>query len=129
MPTQRLPPPKETPSKAFVLSFTEALAEELRDTDLRVMAVHPGPVKTGFFDGTTADVNPKAVTPEHIAAKSLDDFARGRMISFPGGFSDRATTYVSRFLTRKRVVHLSGNFNRKASLDKVSYVNDPATAR
>ncbi|WP_225891303.1 SDR family NAD(P)-dependent oxidoreductase [Streptomyces dioscori] len=63
-------------TKAFVLSFTEALAEELRDTDLRVMAVHPGPVKTGFFDGTTAGMNPKAVTPERIAAKSLDDFTR-----------------------------------------------------
>ncbi|MGW6795244.1 SDR family NAD(P)-dependent oxidoreductase [Streptomyces chartreusis] len=116
-------------TKAFVLSFTEALAEELRATDLRVMAVHPGPVNTGFFDGTDVTMNPKAVTPERIATKSLDDFARGRAISFPGGFSDFATTLVSRVLTRKRVVRLSGNFNRKSGLDNVNDVHDRATTR
>ncbi|WP_028808451.1 SDR family oxidoreductase [Streptomyces canus] len=114
-------------TKAFVLSFTEALAEELRGTRLRVMAVHPGPVDTGFFDGTTAKLNPKAVTPERIAAKSLLDFERGRTASFPGGLNDRANALASRFLTRKRVVRISASFNRKSGLDAVSDVNSPAS--
>lgn len=33
-------------SKAFALSFTEALHTELRDTEVRVLAVNPGPVPT-----------------------------------------------------------------------------------
>ena len=35
-------------SKAFILSFTEALAEELRKTPLRVSCLAPGPTTTGF---------------------------------------------------------------------------------
>jgi short-subunit dehydrogenase len=107
-------------SKAFVLSFTEALAEEVRGTGIRVMAVHPGPVATGFFDATTATTNPKAVSAERIARRSLDDFARGRTTSFPGARSDRGIAFVSRLLTRRAVVRLSGDFNRKAGLDHVS---------
>lgn len=37
-------------TKAFVLSFTEALWAEARGTGLRVLAVSPGATKTEFFD-------------------------------------------------------------------------------
>lgn len=107
-------------TKAFVLSFTEALTEELRDSSIRVMAVHPGPVETSFFDTTTATLDPKAISPERIAAKSLDDFARGRAISFPGARTDRGIALISRLLSRKRMARLSGNFNRKAGHDRVT---------
>lgn len=42
-------------SKAFVLSFTEAVAYETRRSRLKVLAVSPGPMRTEFFDklGTT----------------------------------------------------------------------------
>lgn len=115
-------------TKAFVLSFTEALAEELRGTDVRVMGVHPGPVETGFFATTTATMSPKAVSPERIAAKSLDDFVRGRAISFPGGPVERGIAFASRLLSRKQVARLTGNFNRKSGHDQVSDVDNPATS-
>jgi short-subunit dehydrogenase len=35
-------------TKAFVLSFTLALAEELRGSGVRILALCPGPVPTGF---------------------------------------------------------------------------------
>ncbi|MER5440630.1 SDR family oxidoreductase [Streptomyces sp. NPDC002790] len=115
-------------TKAFVLSFTEALAEELRGSTVRVMAVHPGPVETGFFDGTTATLNARSVSPDRIAARSLDDFARGRTISFPGEVSDRAIAFVSRLLSRKRVARLTGNFNRRFGHHKVADLTAPAEA-
>src|SRR5882724_11077920 len=37
-------------SKAYVLSFSEALYEELRGTGVTVTALCPGPTKTGFAD-------------------------------------------------------------------------------
>ena len=39
-------------TKAFVLSFTEALWAETRTTGVRVMALCPGATETGFFDVT-----------------------------------------------------------------------------
>jgi short-subunit dehydrogenase len=37
-------------TKAFVLSFTEALAHETKDSGLRVLALCPGATRTEFFD-------------------------------------------------------------------------------
>jgi short-subunit dehydrogenase len=70
-------------TKAFVLSFTEALAEELRGTGVHVTAAHPGPIATGFFDGTSAAIH-SGGPPATVAARTLDDYARGRAASYPG---------------------------------------------
>ena len=43
-------------TKAFVLSFSEALWAEYRDRGLRVAAVCPGPVETPFINAMGADV-------------------------------------------------------------------------
>ncbi|CAM3907757.1 SDR family oxidoreductase [Mucilaginibacter galii] len=37
-------------TKAFVLSFTEAIREELKDTNITITALMPGATDTGFFD-------------------------------------------------------------------------------
>jgi short-subunit dehydrogenase len=37
-------------SKAFLLSFAEAVRYELRDTDIVVTALMPGPTDTNFFE-------------------------------------------------------------------------------
>jgi short-subunit dehydrogenase len=114
-------------TKAFVLSFTEALAEELRGTGLRVMAAHPGATDTGFFSRTTASMDPKADTPESVAANTLDDFARGRSASYPGRAFNRAGTWASRLLPRTTVARITGGLNRKAGFQDVSDL-DPATS-
>ncbi|MET8003665.1 SDR family NAD(P)-dependent oxidoreductase [Nonomuraea glycinis] len=109
-------------TKAFVLSFTEALTEELRGTGLRVMAAHPGATDTGFFSGTTASMDPKADTPASVAANTLDDFARGRSVSYPGRACNRAATWASRLLPRGTVAGITGGLNRRAGFHDVSDV-------
>lgn len=61
-------------TKAFVLSFTEALWAETRGTNTRVLAFAPGVTDTEFFDvvGThDADGGSRYQTPEHVAAAAL----------------------------------------------------------
>lgn len=106
-------------TKAFVLSFTEALAEELRGTGVRVMAAHPGAMDTGFFDGTSASVDPRADTPEAIASGTLDDYARGRSVSYPGRTINRVRTWVARLLPRPLVARIAGDFNRRQGMHTV----------
>ncbi|KOX25969.1 dehydrogenase [Saccharothrix sp. NRRL B-16348] len=107
-------------TKAFVLSFTEALAEELRGTGVHVMAAHPGAIATGFFDGTTATIDPRAAdTPDAVAARTLDDYARRRAASYPGRSVNRAMTWAARVLPRAVVARLAGGFNRRLRLHEV----------
>jgi short-subunit dehydrogenase len=116
-------------TKAFVLSFTEALADELRGTGVHVMAAHPGAVATGFFDGTTATIDARvADTPEYVAARTLDHYARRRPVSYPGRPLTRATTWVARLLPRTAAVRVAGALNRRLGFHEVVDVPRPAAS-
>ncbi len=107
-------------TKAFVLSFTEALAEELRGTGVHVMAAHPGAIATGFFDGTSATIPPAAADlPAFVARGLLDDYARRRAASYPGRAVNRGMTWVSRLLPRTAVTRVAGALNRRLRLNEV----------
>jgi short-subunit dehydrogenase len=107
-------------TKAFVLSFTEALAEELRGTGVHVMAAHPGAIATGFFDGISATIDPRAAdTPATIAARTLDHYARRRAVSYPGRALYRVQTWLARLLPRTAVARMAGGFNRRQRMHEV----------
>jgi uncharacterized protein len=77
-------------SKAFVRSFSEALTEECRGTGVRVTALCPGPVDTGFsaasgLDGTLMmRDSPVKVSAEDVAAAGWAALAKGRAVVVPG---------------------------------------------
>jgi short-subunit dehydrogenase len=117
-------------TKAFVLSFSEALADELRGTGVHVMAAHPGAVATGFFDGTTATIDARvADTPEYVAARTLDDYTRRRAASYPGRTMTRPLTWVARLLPRTAVVRATGMLNRRLRFHEVVDVPRQAGAQ
>lgn len=66
-------------TKAFVLSFSEALAVELAPSGARVSALCPGATETGFFE-RAGEVNTVGAiaTPDDVAALGLRAFARGK---------------------------------------------------
>lgn len=75
-------------SKAFVISFSEAIAEELRDTGVVVSALCPGPVQTEF--AAVAGVGPTSLARLGVAdARTVAEFGygalqRGVRIAIPG---------------------------------------------
>ena len=75
-------------SKAYVLSFSEALAEELRNTGVTVTALCPGPTKTGF--AASADIESTRLFNSVIAdAASVAEFGyqatmEGKRVAIPG---------------------------------------------
>lgn len=77
-------------TKAFVLSFSRALAQELRKKGIYVTAVCPGPVKTGFLEtaGAAGNMLPikkyTMVPASRVAAKALADSRRKRSVSVCG---------------------------------------------
>lgn len=73
--------------KSYVLSFSRALAEELRPKKISVTAVCPGPVETEFFDhadtyGHSLLMKEKTiVSADRVVKKALYDSLKGRQIS------------------------------------------------
>jgi short-subunit dehydrogenase len=100
-------------SKAFVLSFTEALADELRVDGVHVMIANPGSMSTSFYDGTKTPIDPRAESPAEVAEAILNDFDRGKSASYPGRWSNRASTWMSRFLPRTQVTKTVGSYTRQ----------------
>ena len=73
--------------KAWVTSYTEGLAVELRGSGVNVTALCPGWVRTEFHDraGINATSIPRAlwVDSDHLVESALRDAKRGRVISIP----------------------------------------------
>ncbi len=95
-------------TKAFVLSFTEALWGETRERGVRVLALCPGPVETGFFDAVGSRdvaVGPMA-TPEQVAALGLRALEQGRASVVPG-WRNRFQSALPRFLPRTLIVQVA----------------------
>ncbi|MCL2736061.1 MAG: SDR family NAD(P)-dependent oxidoreductase [Propionibacteriaceae bacterium] len=103
--------------KAWATVYTEGLANELRGTGVRAMAVLPGWVKTEFHSrgGVKAHNLPGIVWIDagRLAREALDDLAAGKVLSVPtkrwafavwvGHVLPRtATRWLSRTLTKSR---------------------------
>jgi short-subunit dehydrogenase len=80
-------------SKAYVLSFTEALAEELAGTGVTATALCPGVVPTGFqtAGGLDGDLpllhSPGAKSAEYVAEAAYDGMRRGKRVVVPGALN------------------------------------------
>lgn len=79
-------------SKAFVLSFSEALSEETRDTGVTVTALCPGPVPTGFqkragLDRASLVRGPLVQTAGVVALAGYRGALEGRRVVVPGAMN------------------------------------------
>lgn len=93
-------------SKAYVLSLSAALGEELKKKAVSVTAVCPGPVDTPLLHHLYAGGKPgllrrlSCVSPEKVARVALRDSIRGKSLSVCG-FSMKATYILSRSVPQK----------------------------
>ncbi|MGW0212155.1 SDR family NAD(P)-dependent oxidoreductase [Streptomyces sp. NPDC003233] len=99
-------------TKAFVLSLTEALWEESRNTGLRVLALSPGATRTEFFEvvgteqaaGGTRLAAPADVVRTALAA--LD--RRNPPPSVVAGRMNRVMAFLARLAPRRQVIRAVG---------------------
>lgn len=101
-------------TKAFVLSFTEALWYEAKGSGLTVLALSPGATKTEFFDvaGEDARVGNFQTAEEvvRLALTTLD--RRDPPPSVMSGTANRLTAFSSKFLSRRALANLTGRITR-----------------
>jgi short-subunit dehydrogenase len=94
-------------TKAYVLSFTEALWAETRQTNVRVSALCPGATDTAFFDvaGESASVGNR-MSPESVVDAALRALDRRRSFVIPG-HANRLLASSSRLASRQTVARLA----------------------
>jgi uncharacterized protein len=106
-------------SKAFVLSFSEALWAEYRSKGIRVLALCPGPTSTDFFNvvGTEDAALGSKETPEKVVQVALQALKRGR----PSVISGRRNTLMAnsvRFVPRAMVARMGVGMMQPGHADK-----------
>jgi len=105
-------------TKAYVLSFSEALANELRGTGVTVTALCPGPTATGFQARAQMEesklVRGKSImTSEVVARAGYSGLMKGKTIVIPG-MSNKMMANAVRFLPRNTVTALVRSAQERA---------------
>lgn len=101
-------------TKAFVLSFTEALAYETKGTGLGVLAVSPGATRTEFFDITGADAAVgRFQTPAQVVELTLGRLDRHDVPpSVVSGRANAFAAWAARVMPRRLSLAVSGRVLR-----------------
>lgn len=101
-------------TKAFVLTFSEALWEENRPHGVHVMALCPGVTETNFFEAARGSKPPARVaqSPEDVVETALRALNRGKS-HVVSGWTNFMMTEAERFVPRSLVVRAAGKMMRK----------------
>jgi uncharacterized protein len=96
-------------SKAFVLTFTEALTIDLHGTGVTATALCPGPVKTDFGGIIEGLPDTLYVKPERVAREAIDGLERGRRSVVPGAMN-KVNAVTGRYTPRRVFLPLARRF-------------------
>lgn len=96
-------------TKAFVLSFSEAIGEENRLHGIHVLALCPGVTETNFFEASKIDRPPMRTiqTAEEVVDTALRALARQKSVVI-SGWTNWLTIEAERFVPRSMVTKVAG---------------------
>ncbi len=92
-------------TKAFVLSFSEALWAENKNKGIKILALCPGPTESNFFEKAEfpekMSGNGKLVSAETVVKAALEAVAKNQSSLVTGGLENQIVANISRFLPRE----------------------------
>lgn len=108
-------------SKAFVLSFAEAVRHELKDTGVTITALLPGPTDTEFFEASHMEDTPAAKGPKDdpakVAREGFEGLMAGKQEVKVASLKTRAQTLLSHVLPEKLQPAVHGTFTKPQDAD------------
>src|SRR2546427_300602 len=104
-------------TKAYVISFSDALAEELRGTGVTVTCLCPGPTHTGFqaaahMDNVRIFKLPFVMDGASVARAGYDGLLKGKRMVIPG-LMNKLTPVTARFSPRSMVTRVVRLLNER----------------
>jgi short-subunit dehydrogenase len=98
-------------SKSFVLNFSEAVAEEIKNTGVTITTLCPGPTKTNFEE--KADMHfpktMKIMTAEEVAKIAYKELQKNKSSVVITGARNKMIAFIVRLLPRKLVTKIAGS--------------------
>ncbi len=97
-------------SKAYLLSFSEAISNELKGTGVTVTVLCPGPTKTSFQEVVSESSHENKIAfnmacAEEVAAYGYRAMKKGKVVAIPG-FLNKCLSVLPRILTRNRTTKI-----------------------
>ncbi|MFG6149767.1 SDR family NAD(P)-dependent oxidoreductase [Halobacillus sp. B23F22_1] len=96
-------------SKAYVLSFTEALREELKGTGVTAATLCPGATDTNFFKNANAEdtkLVKRMMTTKEVADEGFLGFIKGKRVIIPGALN-RSMAFTTKLIPRSVAARLA----------------------
>lgn len=106
-------------TKAFVLSFSEALWAENKDLGVKVLAVCPGPTESEFYnradfpDSATGLDGMTMATSEKVVQETFKALEQGKSNIVAGGFANQLIVNLPRLVPRDLLVDVVGKQFKK----------------
>lgn len=106
-------------TKAYVVSLTRGVAEELREqhSPVYVCALCPGPVDTEFNAVANVEFALRGITPEYCVRCALDGIARRKTVIVPSRLVAAGMT-LGRFLPRPVYIKIAAHQQKKKLYQK-----------
>jgi uncharacterized protein len=110
-------------TKAFVLSLSESLATELKDTGVTLTALCPGATDTDFFEkadmvNTTIFQKGRVMAPQEVAAAAYKALMNGDRVVITGGVN-KAIVYSRHLMPESAQAKLNEGFYKEVDPTKV----------
>ncbi|MFG6686215.1 SDR family NAD(P)-dependent oxidoreductase [Mariniflexile sp. HNIBRBA6329] len=104
-------------SKAYLLSFSEAIANELKGTGVTVTALCPGPTKTEFQKVVSNNTSENKISfnmacPSKVAQYGYSAMKKGKTVAIPGIVNKFLST-IHRFVSRRMATQIVRNIQEK----------------
>lgn len=99
-------------TKAYVLSFSSALNQELQGSGVSVTTLCPGPTRTAFNVRANRRSTPYAMDAESVARSGYAGLNRGRLVVIPG-LRSRVSVALTRCLPRRLLLHIVHALQRR----------------
>ena len=128
-------------TKAYVRSFSEALAQELAPLGVKVSCLCPGPVATGFqaragfgFTGAMSSMKPAFVPASEVARQGYEGLMAGRRIVVPGAMNRILLALIRltpRAVLMPALAYAQGSLGdeKKAALNGAAFLAESAGLR
>jgi len=108
-------------SKSYLLSFSEAIANELKGTGVSITVLCPGPTRTSFQEVVSENASDNVsenkisfnmANPSKVATYGYNAMQKGKTVAIPG-FLNKFLANIHRFVTRRMATKIIRTIQEK----------------